>query len=317
MPGRPASARAGLAAHTAASKAALRAPPTDRPQAIKPPGFPANAAQPPQTRYTVHPYSSPEIQHHAPSRATPDNVATSQWRSRQRQQRRSARRGQRRAAGLSATRSSANWAARPGSFDSLHTAQTFPSRSAFGIPELRPQTFDLPPDVRLRPYRSRLDRLDPARDLCHFYLDDYRFEAVWNRPAPGARHVAGYFATCSPDFSLYPDWPLAAQIWNTYRSRWLARYWQAGGLRVIPTLNWSDAASFAFCFDGIPPGQILTIAVADLRRPHVERRFRAGLEAMLARLRPRLLLVYGRLPEDPGCPVLEVPPDWECWRARP
>ncbi len=167
------------------------------------------------------------------------------------------------------------------------------------------------------PYRSRLDRLDPARDLCHFYLDDYRFEAVWNRPAPGARHVAGYFATCSPDFSLYPDWPLAAQIWNTYRSRWLARYWQAGGLRVIPTLNWSDAASFAFCFDGIPSGQILTIAVADLRRPHVERRFRAGLEAMLARLRPRQLLVYGRLPYDPGCPVIEVRPDWAPWRRRP
>jgi hypothetical protein len=52
---------------------------------------------------------------------------------------------------------------------------------------------------------------------------------------------------------------------------------------VIPTVNWSDAASFAFCFDGIPPGQILTLAVADLRRSRVEQRFRAGLEAMLER----------------------------------
>lgn len=215
------------------------------------------------------------------------------------------------------TRSSANWTAHPGGYDALHCERhVWPSDSPHGIPSLQPQRFDLPPNLRLLPYRSRLDRLDRDRDCCHFYLDDYRFESTWTRLEVGARHVAGYYATLTPDFSLYPDWPLAAQIWNTYRSRWLGRYWQAGGLRVIPTLNWSDAASFAFCFDGIPPGQILTVAVADLRRSRVEQRFRAGLEAMLERLQPRQLLVYGRLPEDPGCPIIEVRPDWERLRKR-
>ena len=105
------------------------------------------------------------------------------------------------------------------------------------------------------------------------------------------------------------------QVWNTYRSRWVARYWQEQGTRVIPTVNWSDEASFAFCVDGIPDGQALTISVADLRRPHVERRFRAGVEAMVERLRPRLLVVYGSLPFDPGCDLVEVAPDWKRLRA--
>jgi hypothetical protein len=209
-----------------------------------------------------------------------------------------------------ATRSSHNWKERPGSFDVLHCERLFPSSSSFGIPDLLPQTFDLPADFRLMPYRSRKDRLRPG-DICHFYLDDYRFESAWNRPTLGWRHVSAYFATCTPDFSLYPNWPQAAQVWNTYRSRWLGRLWQESGARVIPTVNWSDRASFAFCFDGIPPGQILTISVPDQRRPRVVARFREGVEAMVDRLRPRLLLVYGRMPFDPGCPVLQTRAAWE------
>nr|WP_242518359.1 DUF4417 domain-containing protein [Thiorhodovibrio winogradskyi] len=217
----------------------------------------------------------------------------------------------------SVTRSSANWITKPGSFDPLNTARRFPASSPFGIPDLEPQSFDVPEDIRLRPYRSRIDRLDHARDICHFYLDDYRFETTWNSPGVGWRHVSAYWATCTPDFSLYPAWPRAMQLWQTYRARWVARFWQERGCRVIPTVNWSDAQSWAFCFDGIPPSQTLTISVADLRRPHVERRFRAGLVAMLERLTPRLLLVYGRLRFDPGCPVREIAPDWERLRALP
>lgn len=209
------------------------------------------------------------------------------------------------------TRSTANWTGRPGSFDPLHCSRLLPSSSPHGIPDLQPQTFDLPASLRLMPYRSRLDRLDPARDICHFYLDDYRFETAWNRIEPGWRHVRAYYAACTPDFSLYPQWPRAVQLWNTYRTRYLGRYWQERGCRVIPTVNWSNRASYDFCFDGIPPGQIVSLSVSDLRRPHVERRFRDGLAQMIERLRPRLLLIYGRLRFDPGCERIEIPPAWE------
>ena len=138
----------------------------------------------------------------------------------------------------------------------------------------------------------------------------FRFETVWNRPEPSWRHVSGYFATMTPDFSLYATWPTAVQIWNTYHSRWMGRFWQERGCRVIPTMNLSDEASFDFCFDGAPQGQVLSISVADLRRLHVEKRFRDGLDAMLERLSPILLLVCGRLPCTLDCPVLEFAPAW-------
>ena len=38
--------------------------------------------------------------------------------------------------------------------------------------------------------------------------------------------------------------------------------------------------------------------------------FTAGVEAMVSTLDPRLLLVYGKMPMDPGCEVIEYRPDW-------
>jgi len=69
----------------------------------------------------------------------------------------------------------------------------------------------------------------------------------------------------TPDFSLYLQWPTVVNQWNTYRSRWLGRWWHSQGLRVIPTVNWADEVSL----DGIPPGQIVTIGVPDIRHEYV------------------------------------------------
>lgn len=54
------------------------------------------------------------------------------------------------------------------------------------------------------------------------------------------------------------------------------------------TVSWADEASHAYCFDGIPPGQIVTVGVPDTRRPHVVERYRAGVKPMCERLQPVL-----------------------------
>ncbi|WP_462321194.1 hypothetical protein [Halochromatium sp.] len=101
-------------------------------------------------------------------------------------------------------RSSANRRAEPGGCDALHCERAnWPSDSPFGIPQLKPQAFDLPPHVRLLPYRSRLDRLYLTRDCCPFYVDDYRFESTWTCLDIGARHVVG--PRLSEEPTIYAD----------------------------------------------------------------------------------------------------------------
>ena len=217
------------------------------------------------------------------------------------------------------TRSSRNWRSAPGSFDVLHIRRRhYPSGNRWGVPDLLPQRFTLPESIPLLSYRARDDQGQRhAQALCHFFLDDYRFESVWTKPDQGLSRVQRFHAILTPDFSLYADWPPIVQQWNHYRRQWLGRYWQEHGVKVIPTVNWSTPDSYAWCFAGIPTGQIVALAVPDLRQPTTRRLFIAGYRAMRDALKPQRILIYGRLPAELRSAITqEFPPDWQRRRAR-
>lgn len=125
----------------------------------------------------------------------------------------------------------------------------------------------------------------------HFFIDDYQFERVWNSPEKYLDILKKYEAVLSPDFSLYLDMPLPMQRWNVYRSRALAHYWQKNGIKVIPTLSWSDNESYSFCFEGLPQNSVYAVSTVGVM-DNLEV-FYQGLNTALDRLRPKRLLVYG------------------------
>jgi len=59
----------------------------------------------------------------------------------------------------------------------------------------------------------------------HFYLGDYKFERLWNRPQDYINILKKYKCILSPDFSLYLDMPMPMKIWNTYRNRQIGQYY--------------------------------------------------------------------------------------------
>ena len=69
----------------------------------------------------------------------------------------------------------------------------------------------------------------------HFYVDDYRFEALWRDPSPvvNSRCVNAVEPNCSTN----PDMPRAVALWGVFRKRWIARWWQSHGVRVFVDLN--------------------------------------------------------------------------------
>ena len=68
-----------------------------------------------------------------------------------------------------------------------------------------------------------------------FYADDYRFSALWSDPTPVVN--SGAIAAVEPNFSVNNQMPRALALYNTYRKRWLARYWQSQGLRIWVDLH--------------------------------------------------------------------------------
>lgn len=195
------------------------------------------------------------------------------------------------------TRSSHRWQSKPGSFDTLHANRLFPSANGYGIPDLRHNP--VTPPAWLVPYRQRIRANRPLDDGCvHFFLDDYRFETVWNRPHKALTALQPYTTLLSPDFSLYRNWPLVLQLWNVYRSRWCGRFWQEEGFTVIPTVSWSAAVSWDFCFLGVPRRSVVAVAAVGVKldEPLAYRLFMDGFAEMVRRLEPVVVLGYGRLP---------------------
>ena len=117
-----------------------------------------------------------------------------------------------------------------------------------------------------------------------------------------------YEYVMTPDFSLYRDFPLALQIYNHYRKHWLGAYLQENGIKVIPTISWSDERSFEWCFDGEPFQGVVTVsAIGTQKNKDSRTMFLKGYFEMIQRLQPETILFYGQIPEGCTGNVIRIP----------
>lgn len=126
-----------------------------------------------------------------------------------------------------------------------------------------------------------------------FFLDDYQFERVWNRPDDYTARLQRFTGCLSPDFSIWTDMPKALQLYNIYRSRWIGSFWQLKGIPCICTLSWADTESFDFAFLGCPEGGQVAISSMGIIRQQQETLFLQGLTAAIEQLNPSQILWYG------------------------
>jgi hypothetical protein len=68
-----------------------------------------------------------------------------------------------------------------------------------------------------------------------FYVEDYRFEAIWKDPTVVIN--SGCAAVVEPNLSLFDTTPIAFGLQQIYKKRWIARYYQECGIKVYADLN--------------------------------------------------------------------------------
>lgn len=128
----------------------------------------------------------------------------------------------------------------------------------------------------------------------HFFLDDYQFERIWQRPGFYIEKLTDFDCVLTPDFSLYLDMPIAMQVWNIYRSRLIGQIMQDYGITVIPTVSWSTKDSFDFCFDGLPKNATLAVSTIGVKQNKEQFQIWVdGMNEMIKRLSPKRIIVYG------------------------
>lgn len=128
--------------------------------------------------------------------------------------------------------------------------------------------------------------------IVHFFLDDYKFEVMWNDPEPRIKRLKRYRAVLTPSFSVYTEMPLSMKVYNTFRNRWCGAYLQSKGIRVIPTVTWGEPNTFWFCFDGIEQGSVVAVSTLGVRKE--KSLFMQGYNELIRKIKPSAVICYGK-----------------------
>lgn len=145
------------------------------------------------------------------------------------------------------------------------------------------------------PFNYALSEKHPENKGVHFYLDDYQFTRLWNNPDRYMSLLGKFKYVLSPDYSLFTDFPMAMNMFNHYKKHWLGAYMQEHGIKVIPTICWSDRSSYDWCFDGEPKNSIVSVSsVGVCQSKETIRLFMEGYEEMIRRLNPSKILFFGK-----------------------
>lgn len=215
-------------------------------------------------------------------------------------------------------RTSYKWKDMPGNFDKLNAyLRIYPSSNEYGIPDLLKQT--IAPEILVSMKETEKTKHIPNRAM-HTFMDDYHFETLWSNPKQNLDRVKTIGQALTPDFSLYSDWPLAMQIWNTYRNRWCGCFWQSAGVQVVASVSWSTEASYPFCFLGIPKHGTIALSTVGANVSKVAKElFIAGFQEMMRQIAPEKIIAYGEaspiIMED-FAEVVWYPSYWAVHRER-
>ena len=126
----------------------------------------------------------------------------------------------------------------------------YPSDNEWGIPVLLKDNMPVHVELPINPWGAEA-RYKKMMSCYHFYVDDYRFDALFKDPMPLL--LSGCKQIVEPNCSIHDNTPAPFALWQIYRKRFLARYLQECGLQVFADLNVSHRF-MEFNRLGIPDG---------------------------------------------------------------
>ncbi len=167
---------------------------------------------------------------------------------------------------------------------------------------------------------------DVSKVVVSFYAWDDYFENWWYYPARYTAKLLNsrikYLVT--PNFSMWSTktgQPQILNLWSLYRARWIGRYAQEAGIKVVPDINWpmGDRDFLRdYVLATLPKGlpliaiQFQTFDVDAVKEAGADQV--ADMQLVFDTLKPKGLLLYGGKPGkewfeknvNPGCPVFFV-----------
>ena len=162
----------------------------------------------------------------------------------------------------------------------------------------------------------------------HFYVHDICFRQIFSATDKYIDVLKQFHGVITPDPTIVIGKSKCLHATSVYMSRAVGYYLQKQGIPVIPNVRWGDETSYSFAFLGIPKHSIVCVSTHGVLRKDssngniVRECFIKGLPVMLEKLEPRIVLVYGRMPDEIFGPYLDnykfvrYPSDFEMSRKK-
>lgn len=158
----------------------------------------------------------------------------------------------------------------------------------YGIPYL-PASYEVPQEVIL--FDKALQEPNKSNKFVHFYISDFQFERIWNKPKKYLKVLKQFAGVIAPDFSMFLNAPNAHNIFAHYKKQALAYFYASNGIKVVPSFGTSGAASYEWCFDGLPTHSVIAVCTVGVEKNV----FIDSMKELNKRLQPELVLVYGKV----------------------
>jgi hypothetical protein len=119
--------------------------------------------------------------------------------------------------------------------DSQQGDLVFPSEPEWGVPLLS-MSYQAEKIITPVVKWGEISQKKKMNGIWHFYIADYKFETLYYND-PNAPLLSHAYACVEPNYSIRSQTPRAWAMGQTFKKRWLARYWQSKGMRIFVDLN--------------------------------------------------------------------------------
>lgn len=106
---------------------------------------------------------------------------------------------------------------------------------------------------------SSKDKKAKYKIVQSFCYDDVLIRE-YNNPYKYLRKVKDYYAVSTFDFSVDTKMDFPIILNATYCNRWIGAFLQSYGMKVVPTVGWTDKKYYDVCFAGLRDGGVFIIS---------------------------------------------------------
>lgn len=154
----------------------------------------------------------------------------------------------------------------------------------------------------LSPYTTR-KRIKDKNVVLHCFIHDFQFSNLLTETKRHVEELTAFDGIICPDPTITIGGSRTINQAQVYFSRAVGFYLQTHGVNAIPCIRWGDKSTYDYCFLGVPKNYIVAISTHGCIMPCQENNnelrnaFIKGLPIMLERLKPKHVIIYGRMPD--------------------